>query len=85
VAPRWTVGGGLNYVSRRFGNTANTRSVPSYWLVDGMLEFRPTKHIELRLNAKNLFDETYYLKPYTTHYATVGPGRAFILTAGFSY
>ena len=77
----WTLGGGATYMSSRFGNTANTREVPEFWRFDAMVAYQPVENLTLRLNANNIFDERYFDKPYTTHFATVAPGRSVLLTA----
>jgi len=83
--PEWTIGGGALYMSRRYGNTANTLSVPEFWKFDALVEYRPMDDLTVRLNANNIFDATYYEKPYVTHFATVAPGRSLILTANFTF
>ena len=77
----WTLGGGATYMSSRFGNTANTREVPEFWRFDAMVAYQPIENLTLRLNANNIFDERYFDKPYTSHFATVAPGRSVLLTA----
>ena len=58
------VGLGGEYVSKRFGNDANTFSLPSYTIYDAAAwYYLPLgKDMQLRLNVgvKNLTDETYY-------------------------
>jgi len=55
---------GGEHVSKRFGNDANTFSLPSYTIYDAAVwYYLPlAKDMQLRLNAgiKNLTDETYY-------------------------
>lgn len=85
VLPDWTLGGGATYMSSRYGNTANTRKVPNYWKFDAMVEHAVTEDATVRLNVNNILDETYYEKPYTTHFATVAPGRSFVLSTAFKF
>lgn len=85
VLPDWTLGGGATYMSSRYGNTANTRKVPNYWKFDAMVEHEVTEDATVRLNVNNILDETYYEKPYTTHFATVAPGRSFVLSTAFKF
>jgi catecholate siderophore receptor len=85
VLPRLTVGGGTNYVSKRFGNTANTKSVDGYWKYDAMASYDLTSNIALQLNVNNLTDERYYDRVYTTHMATIAPGRSVVGSLKFKF
>lgn len=85
VMPRLVVGGGANYMSKVYGNTANTKWVPSYWRFDAMASYELNRNVSLRLNINNLFDKTYYDKAYSTHMATIAPGRQAILTANLKF
>ena len=42
-----------------FVNAPNTIRVPSYALVDAMVEYDLNTHLSLRLNVNNLTDEVY--------------------------
>jgi iron complex outermembrane receptor protein len=57
---------GANYMSKRYFNYLNDRSVPGRTIVDATLGYRFMERYEIQLNASNLFDETYI--------ATVGSG-----------
>jgi catecholate siderophore receptor len=85
VLPKLTIGGGAYYVSKVFGNTANTKWVPDYWRYDAMATYQVDKNLSLRLNIQNLTDETYYDKAYTTHMVGVAPGRQATLTANYKF
>jgi catecholate siderophore receptor len=85
VLPQLTVGGGAYYVSKVYGDAANTKWVPSYWRADAMATYQVDKNLSLRLNVQNLFDETYYDKAYSTHMVGVAPGRQAILTANYKF
>jgi iron complex outermembrane recepter protein len=50
---------GANYMSRRFFNYENDRSVGDRVLVDASIGYRFTDRIEVQLSATNLFDEDY--------------------------
>lgn len=79
------VGGGAYYMSKVYGNTANTLYVPSYWRFDAMASYEVNRFVTLRLNVQNLTDERYFDKAYAAHFATVAPGRLATLTADFSF
>jgi outer membrane receptor for ferric coprogen and ferric-rhodotorulic acid len=65
-----TVGGGVNWQSKFFGNVfqpdpdgsgQNARiTQDSYYLVDVMARYRFNEHLSTQFNVKNLFDKTYY-------------------------
>ncbi|MEK6541141.1 MAG: TonB-dependent receptor [Pseudomonadota bacterium] len=50
---------GANYMSERFFNYENDRSVGSRWVVDATIGYRLTDQIEVQVNATNLLDEAY--------------------------
>lgn len=85
VLPRLTLGGGANYVSKVYGNVANSKWVPEYWRFDAMASVEIDRRLSLRLNVTNLFDKVYYDRAYSTHMATVATGRQAILTANYRF
>ena len=44
-----------------------------------------TDQIELSVNVNNITDETYFTQAYTSHYATIAPGRSAFATLGFKF
>ncbi len=80
-----TLGGGAIFMSSREGNVQNTKWVPDYWRFDAMASYKLNDTVDFRLNINNLFDETYYDKPYTNHMAGVAPGRVALLTTNFKF
>ena len=61
------------------------RSIPSYWRFDARAAYKLAPHIELSVNAQNLTDKRYFSQAYTSHYATVAPGRTVFGTLSFDY
>lgn len=82
---RLSVGGGAYYVSERFGNTANSKRIDGYVRLDAMASYVVTENIVLQLNVQNLTDKRYYERVYTTHMATVAPGRSITGTLRFAF
>lgn len=80
-----TVGGGAFYVSKVYGNAANTLWVPSYWRFDAMAGYQVTKNVAVQLNVQNVFDKRYFDKAYATHMVSVAPGRVALLSANFKF
>ena len=85
LTSRLTVGGGANYVDERYGNAANTVSIPEYWRYDAMAALRVGTRVNLQLNVQNLTDEVYYVRPYQTHYAALGPARSAVISATLDF
>ncbi|MBN6792125.1 TonB-dependent receptor [Pseudomonas fulva] len=58
---RWRVGGTLYSQSHVFNkSTGYTIEQSGYSLVDLMLGYNPTEHIETQINFNNVFDRRYY-------------------------
>jgi len=85
ILPKLTLGAGVYYVSRVFGNTANTLYVPSYVRYDAMATYAVNKNVTLQLNVQNLTDKIYYDQAFTTHYAHMAPGRSAVLSANMRF
>ena len=85
VSPKISVGGGATYVDQRFGNTANTVWIPSYWRYDAMAAFNVNDRFNLQLNVQNLTDEVYFIRPYRNHYAALGAARSAVLSVMFDF
>jgi catecholate siderophore receptor len=85
ILPNLSIGAGATHVGRRYGNTENTVWAPSYTIYDAMASFAIGERVDLQLNIKNLSDETYYVRPYSSHYAALGPARSAVLTASVEF
>lgn len=85
VTEQFSAGGGATYVSKRYGNTTNTYEVPDFLRLDATMAYTVNENCDLRFNVNNLLDTTYYDKPYSTHFATVAPGRSYLLTMNLSF
>jgi catecholate siderophore receptor len=78
------VGGGLVYVGKRYGNAANTSSVPWYIRGDMTAAVRPWSNFELRLNILNISNEVYFESIHPAH-VIPGAGRTVLFTGTFSF
>ncbi len=58
-APGWRAGAGVQYVGRRFGDNANSVTIPSYTLVDASASWRATHNLTLALYLRNLTNRVY--------------------------
>jgi catecholate siderophore receptor len=53
------VGGGVRHVGAAYVNAANTIRIPSYAIVDGLVEYTFRRNLTLRANLNNLTDAKY--------------------------
>jgi catecholate siderophore receptor len=83
---RLTLGGGVRYLDDVFVNAANTIRVPSYSLVDAMVEYDVNTHLTLRLNVNNITDEVY-IKNVNNNGGRFNPGtpRSAIVTSSVRF
>jgi catecholate siderophore receptor len=79
-----TVGGGAQYMDAVFRNTANTTSVPGYWLVNALASYAVNERLTLRLNGQNLADRPHVDRVGGGHYIP-GPRRQMLLNADFRF
>jgi catecholate siderophore receptor len=95
IAGRYQIGGGAIYNSRQYGGYGTTtisgttytitRSIPGYWRFDATASATLTENIALRVNVQNLANKKYYDKTYSTHFATIAPGRSAFATLSLKY
>lgn len=87
LTPALNVGGGVYYMGKVYGNASptSTKYVPDYTRVDLNASYIINRNLDLRLNVQNLTDEFYFNQAYTTHLASVAPGRSATLTLNFRY
>ncbi len=85
----WKVGGGGNWLGRRYADLANTTSIPAYVVLNAMLSYRINDNVTAQLNAANLLDKKYYDNPYYTsaaeNHVLPGAGRTVKLTTTFQF
>lgn len=62
-----------------------SRTIPGYWRFDARLSYKVTDNVDLSVNVNNVTDETYFTQAYTSHYATIAPGRSAFATIGFKF
>lgn len=96
IADRFQIGGGAIYNSKQYGNFGTVvldngqtgiieRSIPGYWRFDATASAELTENIALRVNVQNVANKRYYDRTYTTHFATVAPGRSAFATLSLKY
>ncbi|ODP34754.1 TonB-dependent siderophore receptor [Pandoraea sp. ISTKB] len=63
-AQAWTASGGLKYVGKRYADTANTLTLPSYTTVDLALAWKPRRDLTLTGRIYNVFNRHYVQTAY---------------------
>jgi len=84
VTRQWQVGGGANFVDKRYANTDNLNVVPSYARGDVMIAYRPIQPLELRFNVINISDARYFDAIHPDH-VIPGNARTFLLTGTWRF
>lgn len=79
------VGGGASYVDRQYGDAANSKWIPAYTRWDAMASYAVQDNISVQLNVQNLTDKVYFTKAYSSHYATIAPGRSATLSLNVAF
>lgn len=75
---------GLSYVDSRYGDLANTFTLPSYFRTDAVLYYR-RNNLRVQLNLQNLFDTLYYVG--ANGQTQIFPGAPFeaYLSVGYEF
>jgi iron complex outermembrane recepter protein len=82
---RLQLAAGVRYVDSRFGNDGNTRTLPSYRVIDASINWTLSENTEILFRAKNLTDEdNYVLSEYVGNQWVFGDPRAYELSVRFS-
>ena len=61
------------------------RGIPSYWRFDARASYQLTPQVQVSVNAQNLTNKTYYTAAFSSHYATMAPGRTVFGTVGVTF
>ncbi|MBO9376508.1 TonB-dependent receptor [Sphingomonas histidinilytica] len=65
--------------------TTLARAVPSYWRFDARIGYKVSEAVDLSVNVQNLTNKTYFNQVYSSHYASIAPGRSAFATLSFKY
>lgn len=79
-----TAGGGIQYASEYWDDSANSARMPETVSLDSMLSYQYDK-MRLSLNGYNLTDHRNYSSGFSTSRAVPAAGRTFMLTAGMTF
>lgn len=75
---RYGVGGGVNYVGDRSGNTADTYTLPAYTTAKLVSYWQISKKVRLSLDVHNLFNRNYYTASWGNLYVIPGAERSVV-------
>jgi iron complex outermembrane receptor protein len=73
-------GGGLRAQSSTYGNDSNTFKVPAFAVADAVIHY-DWKQWRFAVNAQNLFDKTYVISCYDTHFGCFYAERRTVLAS----
>lgn len=77
---------GARYVDKRYGNNANTASLPSYTVVDANIGWNLRDDLRLGLELNNLFDRQYATSSNSSGLQwMLGEPRSFFVTADYRF
>jgi catecholate siderophore receptor len=89
VTDKIEIGGGGNYLGKRYADFAEQAALPSYTLFYAMAAYTPNEHLTLRVNANNLFNKLAYQGSYYAddeeNHVIPAAGRTVLFTAAFRY
>ncbi|MEM1281815.1 MAG: TonB-dependent receptor, partial [Cyanobacteria bacterium P01_H01_bin.152] len=74
---------GFNYVSERFGDTANSFTADGYFLTNAAVSYE-RDNWRAALNIRNLFDVDYIESAGRNRTLGIGPGEPFTLIGSFA-
>ena len=80
-----SLGGGVNYVDKRLGETGTTFFLPSYTLVKLFGTFEVTEKLKLSAEVNNLFDRVYYPNSYAQLWVNPGTPRTWAVRGLYSF
>ena len=80
-----SLGGGVNYVDKRLGETGTTFFLPSYTLVKLFGSFEVTQNLKLSAEVNNLFDKVYYPNSYAQIWVNPGAPRTWTIRGLYSF
>ena len=61
------------------------RVIDGYWRFDARAGWKINDAIDLAVNVQNLTNKVYFNQIYTSHYASIAPGRSAFATLNFKY
>ncbi|NYT40687.1 TonB-dependent receptor [Sphingomonas sp. R-74633] len=62
-----------------------SRTIPGYWRFDARIAYKINEHFDVSVNVNNITNETYFTQVYSSHYASIAPGRSAFGTLGIKF
>jgi catecholate siderophore receptor len=84
VPGQLTVGGGVQYASAYWADSANTLRMPENVSLDAMISYRQGKY-RISLNGYNLTDHRNYQSSFGAVRAVPASGRTFLVNVGMTF
>lgn len=84
VPGRFTVGGGFQYATSYWADSANTAKIPETFSLDAMIGYKQD-NFRISLNAYNLTDHLNYESAFTSSRAVPASGRTFTVNIGTTF
>jgi iron complex outermembrane receptor protein len=81
----FSLGGGVNYVGSRLGETGTSFTLPGYTLVKAFASYAPNDSLKLSAEVDNLFDKDYFPASYSRLWILPGTPRTFSVKATYSF
>jgi iron complex outermembrane receptor protein len=81
----FSLGGGVNYVGSRLGETGTSFTLPGYTLVKAFASYAPNDSLKLSAEVDNLFDKDYFPASYSRLWILPGTPRTFTVKATYSF
>ncbi len=82
---RLTLGGGIQYVGERVGETTTSFVLPDYTLARLFAAWRVQENVEIFADVTNLFNTTYYTNSFAQLWVQPGTPRAGSVAVRFSF
>lgn len=82
---RLTLGGGVQHVGARLGETATTFTLPDYTLVRLFAAWKIQQNVEIFADVTNLFNTTYYTNSFAQLWVQPGTPRAASVALRLSF
>jgi iron complex outermembrane receptor protein len=82
---RLTLGGGVQHVGARLGETATTFTLPDYTLVRMFAAWKIQQNVEIFADVTNLFNTTYYTNSFAQLWVQPGTPRAASVALRLSF
>jgi catecholate siderophore receptor len=74
-----TLGGGVNFIDKRYGSVNNTAVADGYWTGQLMASYKVNEHLNMQVNVYNLWD-TEFIEAVGSNF-TPGAGRSVVVSA----